>query len=216
MIVEKSNCKVPQPKKRRLKMALTRKFLSALGIETEKIDEIITAHTDTVNALKEERDKYKADAEKLPGVQQELDQLKEINNGDDEWEQKFKKEHEDFENYKKEVANNEAIRETKEAYRKLLVANKVDEQRIDAILKVTNFNEISLEDGKLKDEDKLTEHIKSEWAGFIKSEGREGAGVDDHPEGDGSMTKEAFEKLSLNDRMAYANEHPTEAAEFLK
>ena len=30
------------------------------------------------------------------------------------------------------------------------------------------------------------------------------------------MTKEAFDKLPLNERMAYANEHPAEASEFLK
>ena len=57
-------------------MALTRKFLAALGIEADKVDEIITAHTETVDALKHERDTFKADAEKLPTVQQELDDLK--------------------------------------------------------------------------------------------------------------------------------------------
>lgn len=198
-------------------MALTRKFLAALGIETEKIDEIIIAHTDTVNALKEERDKYKTDAEKLPGVQQELEQLKETKGDDSEWEQKFNKEHEEFENYKKKVADNEVIRETKEAYRKLLISSGVDEQRIDAILKVTSFDDMKLKDGKFEDEGKLTENIKSEWAGFIKSGGQAGADVDDHPDGDGmTMTKEAFEKLPLNERMSYANEHPAEVSEFLK
>ena len=59
-------------------MALTRKFLSALGIEEAKIDEIISAHADTVNALKEQRDGYKADADKLPTVQRELDDLKAV------------------------------------------------------------------------------------------------------------------------------------------
>jgi hypothetical protein len=58
-------------------MALTRKFLSALGIDADKVDEIINAHTETVDALKNERDKYKADAEKLPEVQKELDGMKE-------------------------------------------------------------------------------------------------------------------------------------------
>jgi hypothetical protein len=57
-------------------MALTRKFLKAMGIDEEKIDEIITAHSDTVNGLKDERDKYKDAAEKLPSVQKELDELK--------------------------------------------------------------------------------------------------------------------------------------------
>lgn len=56
-------------------MALSRKFLAALGIEDAKVDEIIQAHTDTVNGLKDEIEKYKADAEKLPGVQKELKNL---------------------------------------------------------------------------------------------------------------------------------------------
>ena len=59
-------------------MALTRKFLSALGIEDNKIDQIIDAHRDTVDALKEERDKYKADADKLPNVTKERDDYKAI------------------------------------------------------------------------------------------------------------------------------------------
>ena len=33
-------------------MALTRRALKAMGIEDEKIDEIITMHTDTVDGLK--------------------------------------------------------------------------------------------------------------------------------------------------------------------
>lgn len=56
-------------------MALSRKFLSAMGIEDDKIDQIIEAHTDTVNGLKDEIEKYKADAEKLPGIQKELKKL---------------------------------------------------------------------------------------------------------------------------------------------
>ena len=37
-------------------MSFTRRFLSALGIEAEKIDEIINAHIEVVDGLKEERD----------------------------------------------------------------------------------------------------------------------------------------------------------------
>ena len=44
-------------------MALTRKFLSAMGIEQDKVDEIINAHVEVTDALKEERDRYKADAD---------------------------------------------------------------------------------------------------------------------------------------------------------
>ena len=47
-------------------MALTRRALKAMGIEDEKIDEIITMHTETVDGLKADVAKYKADAETLP------------------------------------------------------------------------------------------------------------------------------------------------------
>ena len=43
-------------------MALTRSFLKALGIEEEKIGEIINAHSETVSGLKAEIEKYKGDA----------------------------------------------------------------------------------------------------------------------------------------------------------
>ena len=50
-------------KKEIKKLALTRKFLTALNIDADKIDEIITAHSETVDALKKERDDFKAEAE---------------------------------------------------------------------------------------------------------------------------------------------------------
>ena len=40
-------------------MPLTRKMLSAMGIDEDKQDEIINAHVEVVNALKEERDRSK-------------------------------------------------------------------------------------------------------------------------------------------------------------
>ena len=57
-------------------MALTRRALKAMGIEDEKIDEIISMHTDTVDGLKDQVKTYEADAKKLPTVQKELDELK--------------------------------------------------------------------------------------------------------------------------------------------
>ena len=51
-------------------MALTRKFLTALGIEADKVDEIINAHAETVDALKAERDTYKDKAEKFDAERQ--------------------------------------------------------------------------------------------------------------------------------------------------
>ena len=90
-------------------MALTRKFLSALGIEDDKVDEIIGAHTETVNALKEQRDSYKADAEKLPTVQKELDDMKAAaeKNGKDAYKVKYDALKEDFDKFKADLKEKE-------------------------------------------------------------------------------------------------------------
>ena len=60
-------------------MALTRKFLASKGIEADVIDEIIEAHTETVNGLKDridEAEKYKAQADKVPDLEKRLKTLK--------------------------------------------------------------------------------------------------------------------------------------------
>ena len=89
------------------KMArLTRKFLTALGIEDENVqDQIISAHTEATDALKEQRDGYKADAEKLPEVQKELDTLKEQSG--DKIKAQYDKLKKDFDNYKEEQQQKE-------------------------------------------------------------------------------------------------------------
>ena len=80
-------------------MALTRKLLKGMGLTDEQVDTIIEAHTDTVDGLKEDINKYKGDAEKLPDVQKELNELKAA--GDGGYKQKFEDEHKAFEDYKK-------------------------------------------------------------------------------------------------------------------
>ena len=57
-------------------MSITRKFLKALGIEDDKADQIIEAHTEVANGLKADLERYKTDAGKLAEVQAELDSLK--------------------------------------------------------------------------------------------------------------------------------------------
>lgn len=173
-------------------MALTRKFLAALGIEAEKVDEIIEAHTETVNALKKERDdykadveKYKPDAEKLSEVQKELDQLKEEHEGNP-YKEKYEKEHKDFEDYKTEIAQKEAKQKKESAFRAMLKEVGVSEKRFDAIVKVSDIESIELEsDGKIKNSDKMKESIKSEWADFITTEGQKGANSQNPPDGNG-------------------------------
>lgn len=83
-------------------MALTRKLLKGMGLTDEQVDTIIEAHTESTDGLKNQLAQYKADAEKLPGVQQELDTLKAA--GDGGYKEKYEAEHSAFETYKTQVA----------------------------------------------------------------------------------------------------------------
>ena len=103
-------------------MALTRKFLTALGIEADKVDQIIEAHTEVTDSLKTERDQLKEDAEKLQAVQKELDDLKEAveKNGNDPYKVKYEALKEDFENYKKDIETKESTAKKESALRAVL------------------------------------------------------------------------------------------------
>ena len=57
-------------------MALSRKFLAGMGIEDKQIESIIEAHSDTVTALKNERDNYREKAELVPDLQKQLEEAK--------------------------------------------------------------------------------------------------------------------------------------------
>lgn len=150
-------------------MALTRKMLKAMGIEDEKIDQIIEAHTETVDALKEQRDTYKGDADKLAEFQKELDRAKKDleNAGKDEYKEKYETLKAEFDTFKSDQTAKETRQAKENAYREILKAAGVSEKRIETVLKVSDIDGLELVDGKLKDAEKLTETVKTEWADFI-------------------------------------------------
>lgn len=180
-------------------MALTRKFLAALGIESDKVDEIIQAHTDVVDALKEQRDANKGAAEELATAKAELEKLKKA--ADVDGENPYKKQYDDLKaEYDKFKADTEAEKltaQTKDAYKSLLKEAGVSDKRLDAVLKVTDLSEVKLDkDGKVEGADKLLESIKKEWADFIETEKQTGVNTDNPPASTGAAkTKEEIMKI---------------------
>ena len=140
-----------------------------MGLTDEQVDSIIEMHTETVDGLKQ----YKADAEKLPEVQRELDALKA--KGDDGYKEKYEKEHKAFEDFKTEQSAKETRAAKEKAYRELLISVGISEKRVDTVLKVSDLEKIELEDGKIKGADELTKTIKTEWADFIVTTQTKGA-----------------------------------------
>ena len=191
-------------------MALTRRMLKAMGIEEEKVDEIISAHSETVDALKDQRDKYKEDAEKLPNVQKDLDKAKEDlkkakesgGNGETVAKEDFEKLQKDFDDYKKGVEGKETRAAKEKAYRDLLKSANVSEKRINAVLKVSDIDSIELDkEGKIKDVDKLTENVKKEWADFIEEDGQQGASTETPPGGNSGKEVD-YSNMSMEEYIA--------------
>ena len=190
-------------------MALTRKFLSALGIEADKVDEIINAHTEVTDALKAERDGYKADADKLASVQTELDNMRAAaeKSGKDPWKVKYDALKEDFDQFKADQKAKETTAKKSDAFRALLKEVGIREKRIDAVLRVSDLDSIELdEDGKIVDAGKLKKSLAEEWEDFIDSTEQQGAKTVNPPSGKGSgktMTKD--EIMAIRDPIQRQN-----------
>ena len=174
-------------------MALTRKMLAAMDIPAEKIDEIISAHSETVNAIKEERETFKAEAEKVSALEKQLEtakkELEEFKTGD--WQAKYEKGKGEYDTYKSDVET-KAVKTAKEnAYKQLLLNAGISDKRIASVLKVSDIDGVELDnDGKIKDADKITENVKSEWADFIVTKQEKGADVPNPPANNGGEIKQ--------------------------
>lgn len=196
-------------------MSITRKMLKGMGLTEEQVDTIIEEHTSVTDALKEKAQKYETTAQKLANVEKELNDMKA---GGSDWEDRYNKEHEAFENYKKDIESKTEQESIKTAYKALLKAQNVSEKRIDTILKLTDFSEMKLtKDGKIANEEKVIEKIKEEWSDLISKQSEKGADVSTPPNGGGSkLTRDDIfakdehgrYKLSTSDRQKAISENP--------
>ena len=156
-------------------MAMTRKFLKAMGIEEEKIEQIIEAHTETVNALKEERDKFKGDAEKLPKVQKELDDLKA--KGDDGWKEKHDKVKKEYDDYKNEVTAKESKAIKEKAVRAFYEEKGITGKNLEIAMRGsrTEIDGIEMDGDKIKDTASLTALVEGDFSALVSTTTKKGA-----------------------------------------
>lgn len=187
-------------------MALTRKLLKGMGLTDEQIDSVIDAHTETVDGLKAQITQYKAEADKLPGVQQELDALK---SGED-WKAKY-------DALKAETDGKEALAAKQAAFRKLLTAENIPEKYHDRIVKMTDFDGVEMDGEKIKDEKAARASIKDGWGEFVATSETHGAQVETPPAVQPKTLTRAdiyakdergHYKMSTEERQKALSEHP--------
>lgn len=178
-------------------MALTRKGLAAMDISEECIDKIIAAHSETVSALKSERDEYKEKAEKYEAAEAEIEKLK----ADAKNHESTKAE---LEALKQEVADGKAKAEKEKAYRELLAEAGIAEKRIAVVLRASapNLSTVEMKDGAIVDKEKHLESIKKEWSDFVTTSGKAGADTEKPPTGTGGTTMTKEQIMQIKDTKA--------------
>ena len=207
-------------------MALTktslREILSKAGVSAENaesaIAEIMDGHLASVNALREERDKFKADAEKLPAVQKELDEFKA--DGENSYKTKYEREHQDFEDYKAQQTAKETKANKTAAFRSLLKEAGVSEKRLDTIIRASAPDIDALEldkDGKIKGSDDMMKSVKENWADFITSQQSKGADSPNPPANNGGRKsrEEIYKKDDKGHYIMDATERQQALAELI-
>lgn len=173
-------------------MSLTRNMLKGMGLNEEQVESIIDEHISVVSALKDERDKYKNDAEKLNETQKALEDAQKKLDADDSQERlaKLQKEYDDFKN----AVNEKETKLSKEnARKKILNDAGIPANWIDRASKSINLDEIKLnKNGDVDNAKDLVEKIKTEWADVIGNIQKQGANVSNPPAntGKGTMSKE--------------------------
>lgn len=149
-------------------MALTRNFLNSMGLTEEQVATIIEAHTDTVDGLKDLIATYKADAEKLPGVQKELDDLKK-EGGDGGFKAKYEKEKKDFQNYKAGIEAKESAAAKEKAARAYFQGKGIPAESMALVIRgaKAEIDGLTLDGENIKDTAALDGLLSGDYKGLV-------------------------------------------------
>ena len=167
-------------------MALTRKSLKAMGLTDEQVDSIVEMHTETVDGLKEKLKTAEEKAEKLDDVQKELDGLKA--KGGDDWKDKYEKEHNAFETYKKDQTAKETKAAKESAVRAYFEGKNITGGNLNIAMRGAKdeINGLELDaDGKIKDTAALDALVGGEYAALVVTTQTRGANTATPPAGNG-------------------------------
>ena len=176
-------------------MSLTRKMLKAMGIEEEKIDQIIEAHSETVDSLKADRDNYKKDADLLKSVREELDELKA--KGDDGWKEKHDKLKGEFDKYKEDVEAKETKANKEKAVRAFYESKGITGKNLEIAMRGSRaeIDGIELDGDKIKDNSALDALVKGDFSGLVATTTTKGANTANPPANNGGKTGKTKEEI---------------------
>lgn len=191
-------------------MALSRKFLKAMGLTEEQIDSVVEAHRETVDGLQKSLTTAEEKAKRFDDVEKELNELK--SKGTEDYKAKYEAEHTAFENYKSDVTAKETKAAKEKAVSTYYESKNITGKNLSIAMRgsKSEIDGIELdENGKIKDTSVFDTLINGDFAGLVSTERTEGANTINPPTNTGGDT---FDKLPLYEKMKYANEHPNDAS----
>lgn len=180
-------------------MALTRKFLKALGIDEDKIDEIISAHGETVTALKDEIEKAKQGAEDSAAVAKERDSYKQRVEALEKASGDAAKVQAEYDAYKKQIETEKANAGKKALVRQALEKAGANSAAIDLLLGTVDLNTVEVENDALKNADAVLKPLRDTHAGLFGKINNRGTDKLNPPNGGGSSTMTRDEIMKIKD-----------------
>lgn len=172
-------------------MSITRKMLKGMGLTEDQQDTILEAHTETVNEIKAERDRLKSDAEKLPTVQKELDDLKAA--GDGGYKEKYETEHKNFNDFKASITAKETKAAKEKAVKAYYESKNITGDNLAIAMRGSGaeIDGVELDGDKIKDTAALDALVSGAFAKLVSTTTQKGAPTAAPPAGGGTgkMTK---------------------------
>lgn len=138
---------------------------------TEEIENrLVALHLGVVDPLKDDLTKYKADAEKLPGVQKELDDLKAA--GDGGYKEKYEKEHSAFEAFKTDITAKESKAAKEKAVRAYFESKNITGANLDLAMRGCGeeMAALALDGEKIKDTKSLDALVDGTYKGLVSKQ----------------------------------------------
>lgn len=176
-------------------MALTRKMLEAMGVDEKAIDQIIDAHIEVVNGLKDKLKTAEENAGKYADAVKELEDLKK---GD--YKARYEKEHKEYEDYKKSVTAKETKAAKEAAVKAYFEGKNITGKNLEIAIRGSRDEIEALEldsNNNIKDTKSLDALVAGTFAGLVVSQQKQGAPKTTPPGGGtpGALTRQDIMKI---------------------
>lgn len=183
-------------------MSITRKMLKGMGLTEDQQDTILEAHTETVDEIKAERNRYKSAAENLPNIQRQLEEAQEVlkTAQQDGWKEKHDKVKRELDDYRAQIEGEKAHAAKEKAVKAYLESKNIIDGNLTIAMRGlgAEIDAAELDGEKLKDTKAFDDLIAGDLKGLVTTTKEKGAPPPANPPKNigGSMTKDEIFKIS--------------------